>query len=70
MNERLRGVRVTDMITRKCQVVDGNINLQTLVNEHLSRRQRLRRGRGTCRLFGRDCEAGKRSCVGSARGVT
>lgn len=35
MNERLRGVRVGDLMTRDCTIVDGNSNLQTFVNENL-----------------------------------
>lgn len=35
LTERLRGVRVGDLMTRDCTVVDGNTNLQTFVNEHL-----------------------------------
>jgi Zn-dependent protease/predicted transcriptional regulator len=37
MSERLRGVRVTDVMTRDCQVVDKRSNLQTFVDEHLLR---------------------------------
>ncbi len=37
MTERLRGVRVADVMARDCPVVDGNTNLQTLVDEHLLR---------------------------------
>ena len=35
MTERLRGVRVGDVMTRDCTVVDGNDNLQTFVNDYL-----------------------------------
>jgi len=37
MTERLRGVRVADVMVRDCPVVEGNTNLQTLVDEHLLR---------------------------------
>lgn len=37
MTERLRGVRVADVMARDCPVVDGHTNLQTLVDEHLLR---------------------------------
>jgi Zn-dependent protease/predicted transcriptional regulator len=37
MNERLRGVRVSDVMARDCPVVDGRSNLQTLVFEYLLR---------------------------------
>jgi Zn-dependent protease/predicted transcriptional regulator len=37
LNERLRGVRVADVMARDCPIVDGNTNLQTLVDEHLLR---------------------------------
>jgi Zn-dependent protease/predicted transcriptional regulator len=37
VNERLRGVRVADVMARDCPVVEGNTNLQTLVDEHLLR---------------------------------
>ena len=33
--ERLRGVRVGDLMTRDCTMVDGNDNLQTFVNDYL-----------------------------------
>jgi Zn-dependent protease/predicted transcriptional regulator len=35
--ERLRGVRVADLMTRDCTPVDGNTNLQTFVQEFLLR---------------------------------
>jgi Zn-dependent protease/CBS domain-containing protein len=35
MTERLRGVRVGDLMTRDCTVVDGNSNLQTFVHDYL-----------------------------------
>jgi Zn-dependent protease/CBS domain-containing protein len=35
MTERLRGVRVSDLMTLDCTLVDGNSNLQTFVNESL-----------------------------------
>lgn len=35
MTERLRGVRVSDLMTLDCTLVDGNDNLQTFVNEAL-----------------------------------
>jgi Zn-dependent protease/predicted transcriptional regulator len=35
ITERLRGVRVGDLMTRDCTVVDGNANLQTFVNDFL-----------------------------------
>ena len=35
LTERLRGVRVGDLMTRDCTIVDGNDNLQTFVNDHL-----------------------------------
>lgn len=35
MTERLRGVRVSDLMTLDCTLVDGNDNLQTFVNESL-----------------------------------
>ncbi len=35
LTERLRGVRVGDLMTRDCTVVDGNDNLQTFVNDYL-----------------------------------
>lgn len=35
MTERLRGMRVGDLMTRDCTVVDGNDNLQTFVNKCL-----------------------------------
>jgi Zn-dependent protease/predicted transcriptional regulator len=37
MNARLRGVRVKDVMSRDCPIVDGRTNLQTLVDEHLLR---------------------------------
>lgn len=37
VSERLRGVRVSDVMTRDCPGVDGNTNLQTFVDEHLLR---------------------------------
>jgi CBS domain-containing protein len=37
MSERLRGVRVSDVMTRDCQLVDGRSNLQTFVDEYLLR---------------------------------
>lgn len=37
MNARLRGVRVADVMSRDCPIVDGRTNLQTLVDEHLLR---------------------------------
>ncbi|MFN7927931.1 MAG: site-2 protease family protein [Blastocatellia bacterium] len=33
--ERLQGVRVGDLMTRDCTIVDGNTNLQTFVHEYL-----------------------------------
>lgn len=35
LTERLRGVRVGDLMTRDCSVVDGNANLQTFVHDYL-----------------------------------
>lgn len=35
LTERLRGVRVSDLMTRDCTVVDGNANLQTFVHDYL-----------------------------------
>jgi hypothetical protein len=35
MGEKLRGVRFADVVTRDCPQVDGRINLQTLVDDHL-----------------------------------
>lgn len=35
LTERLRGVRVGDLMTRDCTVVDGNVNLQTFANDYL-----------------------------------
>jgi Zn-dependent protease len=35
VNERLRGVRVADVMARDCPTVEGNTNLQTFVDEHL-----------------------------------
>jgi Zn-dependent protease/predicted transcriptional regulator len=35
MTERLRGVRVGDLMTLDCTVVDGNDNLQTFVHDYL-----------------------------------
>jgi Zn-dependent protease/predicted transcriptional regulator len=35
LTERLRGVRVGDLMTRDCTVVDGNTNLQTFVHDYL-----------------------------------
>lgn len=35
LTERLRGVRVGDLMTRDCPVVDGNANLQTFVHDYL-----------------------------------
>lgn len=37
VSERLRGVRVADVMTRDCPMVDSNTNLQTFVDEHLLR---------------------------------
>jgi Zn-dependent protease/predicted transcriptional regulator len=37
IGERLRGVRVADMMTRDCPVVDGRSNLQTFVDDYLLR---------------------------------
>jgi len=37
MSERLRGVRVRDVMTCDCPNVDGRSNLQTFVDEHLLR---------------------------------
>ncbi|MCW5969170.1 MAG: site-2 protease family protein [Blastocatellales bacterium] len=37
VNARLRGVRVADVMSRDCPLVDGHTNLQTLVDEHLLR---------------------------------
>jgi Zn-dependent protease/predicted transcriptional regulator len=33
--KRLEGLRVADVMTRDCQPVDGNLNVQTFVDEHL-----------------------------------
>ncbi len=35
LTERLRGVRVGDLMTRDCTVVDGNSNLHTFVHDYL-----------------------------------
>jgi Zn-dependent protease/predicted transcriptional regulator len=35
MTERLRGIRVRDLMARDCAVVDGNSNLLTFVNDNL-----------------------------------
>jgi Zn-dependent protease/CBS domain-containing protein len=35
LTERLRGVRVGDVMARDCTVVDGNANLQTFVHDYL-----------------------------------
>lgn len=35
MSERLRGVRVSDVMVRDCPIVDGRSNLQTFVDEYL-----------------------------------
>jgi len=35
MTERLRGMRVRDLMARDCVVVDGNSNLLTFVNDNL-----------------------------------
>lgn len=35
LTERLRGVRVGDLMTLDCTMVDGNSNLETFVNDHL-----------------------------------
>jgi len=37
MSERLRGVRVSDVMARDCPVVDGRSNLQTFVDDYLLR---------------------------------
>ena len=37
MSERLRGVRVSDVMAHDCSVVDGRTNLQTFVDEYLLR---------------------------------
>lgn len=37
LTERLRGVRVGDLMARDCTVVDGNSNLQTFVHDYLLR---------------------------------
>lgn len=37
LTERLRGVRVGDLMTRDCPIADGNSNLQTFVNEYVAR---------------------------------
>jgi Zn-dependent protease/CBS domain-containing protein len=37
MTERLRGVRVADVMTRDCALVDGGSNLESFVEEHLLR---------------------------------
>jgi CBS domain-containing protein len=37
LTERLRGVRVGDLMARDCTVVDGNANLQTFVHDYLLR---------------------------------
>jgi predicted transcriptional regulator len=37
LTENLRGVRVGDLMTRDCAVVDGHTNLQTFVHEYLLR---------------------------------
>lgn len=35
MTERLRGVQVGDVMTHDCSMVNGNLNLQTFVNDYL-----------------------------------
>jgi len=35
LTERLRGVRVDDLMARDCLLVDGNSNLHTFVYDHL-----------------------------------
>ena len=35
LTDRLKGIRVGDLMTRDCTMVDGNTNLQTFVNEYL-----------------------------------
>ena len=45
VNERLRGVRVADVMARDCPLVDGRTNLQTFVDEYLLR------GLGRCSLI-------------------
>jgi predicted transcriptional regulator len=35
LTERLRGLRVGDLMARDCTVVDGNANLQTFVHDYL-----------------------------------
>ena len=35
MGERLRGVRVADVMARECPIVDGRSNLQNFVDDHL-----------------------------------
>lgn len=37
LGERLRAVRASDVMVRDCQVIDGRMSLQTLVDEHLLR---------------------------------
>jgi len=37
LNESLKGVRVADVMTRDCPTVDGWLNLQNFVDEHLLR---------------------------------
>jgi CBS domain-containing protein len=37
IGERLRGVRVREVMSHDCPAVDGHINLQTFVDEHLLR---------------------------------
>jgi Zn-dependent protease/predicted transcriptional regulator len=37
LRERVRGVRVGEIMTRECPLVDGQITLQTFVEEHLLR---------------------------------
>lgn len=37
ISERLRGVRVRDVMAHDCPIVDGNTNLQTFVEDHLMR---------------------------------
>ncbi len=37
LEEGLRGVRVSDLMTRDCALVDGNTNLQTFVEDYLLR---------------------------------
>ena len=50
VNERLRNVRVGDLMDRECEIVDGSADLQSFVDEHLLRTGRrcylVRNGKG------------------------